>query len=133
MKHYNLMVLRSYLDQPDKYVQPTLRHEHREMDMLKPHINRLELHEYPKEHVLVLEGENLWFSLKITLGKHEHPISNLHNATKYSVQFNFTPSSKISSAILDGEKVQVTLYTHFGDREIESVECKKVKLTNYCF
>ena len=129
MKHYNLMVLRSYLDTPDKYIQPTSRHEYKQMDMLKPNICRLELHEYPKEHVLVLEGENLWFSFEVTLdegGENEYQIKDPHNVTKQTLQFNFPPSSKVSRAIQNGGKVKVTLNTHFVKKVLETVQCKKV-------
>ena len=135
MEFYNQMVLRSYLDKPDKYIPPSQTPPYRKMKMLSPVIRRVELHEYPNEHVLVLEGENLLFSFKITLdegGRNEYLIKSPHSVTKCSLQFNFTPSHKVSSAIQDGEMVKVTVHTHFVTKVLKSVDCKKVYLCLKC-
>ena len=128
--HYNQMVLRSYLDKPEKYTPPSRQLTACPgMKILRPNIDRLELHEYPKEHVLVLEGENLWFSLKIIVdegGENQYELINPHNVARNSLQFNFCPSSEVSAAIQNGQRVRITLHTHFMTRVLKSVECKKV-------
>ena len=135
MKYYNLMVLRSYLDRPERYSLPSNQLSGlQQMMMLQPSLKRAELHEYPKEQVLVLEGENLWFSFKIVLdegGTNEYIISHPHNATKLSLQFNFSTSRNVSTAIKDEGKVKITLHTHFMTKVMDSVECKKVGLFLY--
>jgi hypothetical protein len=129
MEHYNKMVLRSYLDKPKKYVLPSPQVQAcKQVKMLMPTLKRAELHEYPKEQVLVLEGENLWFTYKIILddgGRYEFPLVQPHSVTKSTLQFNFPPSKEVSSAIIDGGKVKITLHTHFLTRVVMSVECKK--------
>ena len=130
MDYYNQMILRSYLDKPEVYTPSNHRPQAcQEMKLLTPHLERLELHEYPKEHVLVLEGNNLWFSFKIIIdegGQNHYELQKPHNITKCSLQFNFNPSSKVSAAIQDGESVKVTVHTHFVTKVANSVECKKV-------
>ena len=131
MEHYNQMILRSYLDKPEKYIQPSFNPQRnvKPMDMLIPSLKRAELHEYPREQVLVVEGENLWFSFKIILdegGQYEYEMLNAHNVTKFSLQFNFPTSKNVSQAIRDGGKVKITLHTHFFTKVIDSVECNKV-------
>lgn len=129
MDHYNHMILRSYLDKPEKYTKPKGGLSHSGVRMLIPAIRRVELHEYPSEHVLVLEGDNLWFSFKIVLdegGPQQCEINNPHSITKCSLQFNFDPSIGVSSAIQNEKKVKVTLHTHFVTKVQRSVECRKV-------
>ena len=124
------MILRSYLDKHERYAPPSPRlSDCKQMKMLMPTLKRAELHEYPKEQVLVLEGENLWFSYQVVLdegGHNEYELKNPHNVTKLSIQFNFPTSKSVSSAIYDGGKVKVTLRTHFLTKVVNSVECKKV-------
>ena len=133
MEHYVRKILRSYLDvEPEKYALPSPKsvdQKRKNLNILIPEVTRVELHEYPKEHVLVLEGENLWFSTKIFLdkgGPNQCEIDNPHNITKCSVQFNFNPSRQASLAIQAGKIVKVTLHTHFNMKVWETVECKKV-------
>ena len=129
MELYNQMVLRSHLDKPDNYNPPSQPSHYGQLKMLSPVVMRVELHEYPNEHVLILEGENLLFSYKIILdegGRNEYEIKNPHSVTKHSLQFNFTPSCEVSSAIQDGESVKVTVHTHFVTKVSKSVDCKKV-------
>ena len=132
MEHYNTMVLRSYLDQPKKYVPPRPNLSvGQQVAILMPTLKKAELHEYPKEQVLVLEGENLWFTYKIKLddgGRYEYELEKPHTVTKCTLQFNFRPSKKVSLAIVDGGKVKVTLHTHFVTKVVKSVECKKVSV-----
>ena len=132
MEHYNKMVLRSYLDKPKKYVPPSPPVQAcKQVKLLMPTLKRAELHEYPKEQVLVLEGENLWFTYKIIVddgGRNEFRLVQPHSVTKSTLQFNFPPSKKVSSAIIDGGKVKITLHTHFLTRVVMSVECKKVSV-----
>jgi hypothetical protein len=129
MEHYNQMILRSYLDIPESYAIPNAHSSvQMHMKMLLPSVKRIEVHEYPKEHVLLVEGDNLWFAFKITLdegGPHQCEVGNPHNITKCSLQFNFSPSHKVSSAIEDGKKVKVTLHTHFMMKVQDAVESKK--------
>ena len=56
--------------------------------MLNPTPMRIELQIYPNEHVLVLEGENIWFCHKLQLGDYSNSVdidTDFKNVTQHMI------------------------------------------------
>lgn len=127
------LVFRSHLEKPpDKYIMPNPEQAVRnitELSILKPKISQLAVHEYPNEHVIVIEGENLWFSYKICLdekGENQCDIATpADSTTRASIEFHLSNSH---STLSSGKQVKVALYTHFAKPIRQSIYTKKVAL-----
>ena len=109
---------KSYLErEPERYT-PAARAVEKvgRIGMLNPNPTRIELQIYPTEHVLVLEGENLWFCHKLQLGEYGNMIdidTNFQNVTQCMIRFNFPPNEKLIGIVAESE-VKVTLHSHFA-------------------
>ncbi|CAI7995846.1 hypothetical protein GBAR_LOCUS1774 [Geodia barretti] len=120
MDHYIPLILRSHLEKPVKYIIPNQLQstkEVSEVDALKPKITeQLTYYDYPNERVIILEGENLWFSYKVYLdekGPHECEFkTHAENTTQYLIEFraDLEESSNLSLS----KQVKLALYTHFA-------------------
>ena len=122
------LIYRSYLD---KYKLPNrgkARKEVADVDTLKPNVTGLQLHEYPPDEVvLILQGENLWFSYKVSIEekgsfKYEFLIQ-AENTTEFTITFQ-AELGKYS--VLEGKKVKVALYSHFSSPIRQSIDIIKV-------
>ena len=94
---------------------------------LKPKATTVEFHMYPTEHVIVLEGNNLWFCHKVRIGRNDNSITidSPSNITRRSIQFNFKPSEKTEKLCENGG-VHVTLYSHFAQESSKRLRATKV-------
>ena len=118
MIEYTSNLTRSYLErEPDRYTAATRAVEKvGRIDMLIPNPTRIELRIYPNEHVLILEGENLWFCHKLQLGEYDNRVdidTNFQNVTQRMIRFNFPPNEKLLGLVAEGE-MKVTLHNHFA-------------------
>ena len=107
-----------YLErEPERYI-PAARAVEKVgcIGMLNPNPIRIELQIYPNEHVLVLEGENLWFCHKLQLGEYDNMVdidTNFQNVTQRMIRFNFPPNERLIGLAAESE-VKVTLHSHFA-------------------
>lgn len=101
-----------------------------DVSFLKPKATTVEFHMYPTEHVIVLEGNNLWFCHKVHIGRDDNTIEidSPSNIMRRSIQFNFKPSDKTEKLCENG-RVHVTLYSHFADEISKRINAKKVLST----
>ena len=101
--------------------------ELQEVGFLKPRATSAEFHMFPNEHVIVLEGNNLWFCHKVHIGRKENTIciDSPSNIMRGSIQFSFEPTEKTEKLCENGG-VHVTLYSHFAPHVSKSVLTKKV-------
>ena len=137
MESYKQLILRSYLEKPEKFVVPNRGQataEVREVDALKPKITGSEIHEYPpNDGVIILQGENLWFSYKICLEdksmSHGEFSTPANNTTNFMIEVR-VDSDKVSSALHTSKQVKLVLYTHFANPIRQSLDTRKV--TNIC-
>ena len=133
MESYKQLILRSYLEKPDRFVVPNLGQataEVSEVDALKPRVTDSEIHEYPpNDGVIILQGENLWFSYKICLeekGKNHGEFSTpVDNTTNFMIEFR-VDSAKVSSALNASKQVKLVLYTHFANPIRQTLDARKV-------
>lgn len=132
MLEYGNNSFRSYLDkEPDRFCTPGLTEAVKDIkaiSMLKPKATRVEFHMYPNEHVVVLEGENLWFCHEIRLGEVDNILdikTPAQNVTQRMIQFNFPPYEKLKTLISEG-RVKVTLHSHFANPIRQSVQVMQV-------
>ena len=91
--------------------------------MLNPTPTRIELQIYPNEHVLVLEGENLWFCHKIQLGDYSNSVdidTDFQNVTQHMIRFNVPPNERLIGLAAEGV-VKLTLNSHFANPVWQSV------------
>ena len=102
-----------------------------DVSFLKPKTTTIEFHLYPTEHVIVLEGNNLWFCHKVRIGRHENSIliDSPSNIMRRSIQFNFNPS-ELTEKLCENGGVHVTLYSHFAQEFSKRLRAKKVSC--YC-
>ena len=114
---YGRTLSESYLErEPDRHT-PAARAVEKvgRIGMLIPTLARIELQIHPNEHVLVLEGENLWFCHKLQLGDYSNMVdidTNFQNVTEHMIRFNFPPNERLLGLAAEGE-VKVTLHSHF--------------------
>ena len=127
MKDYQGKFLKSYLQEPSVGlpVQPNTKIA--EVALLKPTALSVEFHLYRDEHVIVLEGNNLWFCHKICLGEKKNSIviDSPGNIMRRSIQFKFPPSKKTENIVVD-RGVNVVLHSHFTEPFQKRVQAKKV-------
>ena len=132
MTEYGNNSFRSYLDrEPDKFTVPGPAEAVKEIkaiSMLKPKATRIEFHIYPNEHVVVLEGENLWFCHKIRLGEFDNILdvkTPAQNVTQRMIQFNFPPYEKLKNLVSEGV-VKITLHSHFANPIRQNIQVMQV-------
>ena len=134
---YVPLVYRSYLEREDKYTIPNQRNSKNQVtdvDALRPKVTESEIHEYPNEKVIVLQGENLWFSYKVCLdekGPNECEFSTLpENTTQCRIEFR--ADSMKCFAVNSSKQVKLTLYTHFASSIRQPIDIRKVCTYIYC-
>jgi GTP-binding protein EngB required for normal cell division len=132
MESYKQLILRSYLEKPDRFVVPNRGQataEVREVDALKPKVTGLQIHEYPpNDGIIILQGENLWFSYKICLEEkglnHGEFSTPADNTTKFMIEVR-VDSDKVTSALHASKQVKLVLYTHFANPIRQPINPKK--------
>ena len=131
MESYFSWVYRSYLERSEKYAIPNQRQSTssvREVDALKPQVTMSEIHEYLNERVIILQGENLWFSYRVCLdekGPNQCEFSTpAGNTTQFMIEFR-ADSEKVS-ALTSSKQVKLALYTHFASPIRQPIDTKKV-------
>ena len=105
-----------------------------EVSILQPRADLVEFHMYPDEHVIVLEGNNLWFCHKVHLGEDEKIIESdlATNIMRRKIEFRFPPSPNIER-IADNGGVSIKLYSHFAEpvgTQVQAKEVRKYSSTN---
>ena len=138
MEEYRHNVFRSYLEkEPGKYLKPVktqVTKQVKELTILKPEVTAVEFHEYPNEHVVVLEGNNLWFCHQIRIGETDN-IQEINtpaqNITRQSIQFSFTPSRKTKNIVSIDGKVKIALYSHFANPIRRKITVKQVSFVMF--
>lgn len=117
MEEYRTKIFRTHLDnEPSRYVPPTLPVDVLEVAMLKPEVKTVSVHRYPNEHIVVLEGNNLWFCHKvhITEKSNNFIVKNSEAITGRSIQFSSEPT-EMSDSLVTTKKVKLTLFSHFAN------------------
>ena len=123
---YTSNLSRSYLErEPERYT-PAARAVEKvgHVGMLNPNPTRIELQIYPNEHVLVVEGENLWFCHKLQLGDYSNMVdidTNFQNVTQRMIRFNFPPSERLIGLVAEGV-VKLILNSHFANPVRQNIQ-----------
>jgi GTP-binding protein EngB required for normal cell division len=128
---YTPLIFKSYLEKPEKYAVPNRGKsvkEVSEVDSLKPKVTESETHEYPNERIIIVKGENLWFSYKVCLDKkgtnEEHEFGAApENTTQFMVEFR--ADSDEDSDFCSSKQVKMALYTHFSNPIRQPLSIKK--------
>ena len=133
MDDYRRNMLTRYIEkEPLKYVTPIeVSKEVKAVGLLQPKLKGIEFYEYPNEHAVVLEGDNLWFCHEVVLGKRKNTCkitTPAQSITRHSIQFNFTPTDKSKNIVGDDGKVVVTLHSHFYDLIGQVIKVKQVSI-----
>lgn len=135
MEEYGQKTFRSYLEKEPGSLKPDTKQtkkQVKDLAFLKPEAKAVEFHEYPNEHVVVLEGNNLWFCHQIRIGEKEN-IQEINtpaqNITRQSIWFNFTPKAK--NIVFDDGHVKVALYSHFANPIRKKIPVVKVSSIIY--
>ena len=133
MEEYMGLIYRSHLEKmPDKYSVPNPEQATRlinELGVLKPRVTGLDIHQYPNECVLVLKGENLWFSHKICFDEkgEKHEIDTpAESTTRSMIEFRVAHIHKAHSTLSSGKQVKIVLFTHFARPIRQAIDTKKV-------
>ena len=111
---------------------PSPKKELKYVALLKPQVKGVELHKFPREHAIVIEGDNLWFCDEIILGEGKNTLNITNPAELVSrrvVQFNYSTtasSGKIDRAIARNEIMKVTLNSHFAKPIRKKVKVEQV-------
>ena len=110
---------------------PSPKKELKNVSLLKPLVKGVELHKFPSEHAVVVEGENLWFCREILLGEGRNIISianPMESVSRYIIQFNYPPTEKTDRVIARNGLVRVTLNSHFASSIRKRVKVEQVSL-----
>ena len=110
-------VARSYLEREEKYILPNEGQATNlvtEVDALKPKLNGIQIHDYPTESVIIVQGENLWFSYKVCLderGQNQHEfIATAESTMEYMIEFRSESCPDVGAS----KQIKLTLFTHFA-------------------
>ena len=116
MDDYKHSAVKGFLEKDSpKYVIPSSVEPVKEVVFLKPEVTTIEVHKYPNEVAVVLQGDNLWFCHEIRLGNYVPPVPRLvEHIARRSIQFNFS-LSETANIVTDGGYVKVTLFSHFAN------------------
>ena len=113
MAVYSQKVSWSYLEKPPSYATPPPpKLSLGKLDILEPSVSTVELHHHGDELAVTVEGNNLWFCYKTSVGGHPQDIPAHKVYTGNSIQFNI-PTKDSSGITMENEKVKVTLHSHF--------------------
>ena len=120
MEEYKQKIFRAHLEQdPQKYAPPGISsNEVAEVAELRPKCESFNIYKYPNEHVVVLEGNNMWFCHEVHLGEKDNiiHIKNLaETITGRSIQFNYPSTEKSDRLLINKDMVKVTLRSHFAN------------------
>ena len=133
MNHYIPSMLRSHLEKPPKYAIPNLgqsKREVSEVDALKPKITieQLTYCDYPNERVVVVQGENLWFSYKVCLDEKSpnECVYRTHAETNTQFLVEFRAGLEECSDLGATKQVKLALYTHFASPIRQNMDIKTV-------
>ena len=128
MEEYRQSLLRGFLEKTlPKYSLPGPAGSVKEVGFLKPNVNTVEVHKYPDEVAVVLEGDNLWFCHQISLGDYIPQIPRLaEHIARRSVQFNFCLSKRTAKIVNEDGYVKVTLFSHFANPIRRKVKAEQV-------
>jgi hypothetical protein len=113
---------------------PSPKKELKNVSLLKPLVKGVELHKFPSEHAVVVEGENLWFCREILLGEGRNIISianPMESVSRHVIQFNYPPTEKTDRVIARNGLVRVTLNSHFASSIRKRVKVEQVSFV-YC-
>ncbi len=130
MGHYRIKMLKAYLlNDPNKFKLPETQISFTQVPQLKPDVSSVNVHFFPNEHAVVLEGENLSFCFEVQLGEQSNTlkIKSPDHLTSRIIQFNFPPDEKTRNiTILDDSTMKVTLRSHFSNPIRKRVKVNKV-------
>ena len=111
---------------------PSPKKELKSVALLKPQVKGVELHKFPREHAIIIEGDNLWFCDEIILGEGKSTINITNPAELVSrrvVQFNYSTtasSERIERVIACNGIMKVTLNSHFAKPIRKKVKVEQV-------
>lgn len=108
---------------------PSPKKELKSITLLKPQVKGIELHKFPSEHAIVVEGDNLWFCHEIILGEGRNILSitnPAHLVSRRVIQFNYSPTEKTDRVIARNGIVKVTLNSHFSNSIRKKVKVEQV-------
>ena len=121
---------KTYLgSQKEPLPTPLPKKELKSITLLKPQVKGVELHKFPSEHAVVVEGENLWFCHEILLGDGRNIIKITNPAdsvSRHVIQFNYQPTEKTDRVITRSALVRVTLNSHFANSIRKRVKVEQV-------
>ena len=112
MAVYSQKVSWSYLEKPPSYATPPPPKSLGKLGILEPSVSTVELHHHGDELAVTVEGNNLWFCYRTSVGGHPQDIPAHKVYTGNSIQFNL-PTKDSSEITMENEKVKVTLHSHF--------------------
>ena len=99
--------------------------------MLIPTLARIELQIHPNEHILVLEGENLWFCYELQLGDYSNMVdidTNFQNVTQRMIRFNFPPNERLLGLAAE-DLVKITLTSQFANPIRQNMNIQVMQMT----
>ena len=132
MELYSQKVYRGYVERPpNKYMVPSLSKTPTPLINLYPTTSdHLQVDRHGSELAIVLEGSNLWFCHKMTIGNLMIKITaSLCNGN--CVHYNMDKWDSTVGRLKDGEKVNITLHNHFSrPSTFKVIINKKVGYTN---
>ena len=118
MSEYHSKLIKAHLEkESQKFTAIASTKEVTEVILLKPELKSVQLYTYPDEHVVVLEGENLWFCHEIILGGKKssiRPDINFEAITGRAIQYSSKPT-KESAHLGTKPTVKVTMCSHFAN------------------
>ena len=109
--------------------KPSPKKELKNITLLKPQVKGVELHKFPSEHAVVVEGDHLWFCHEILLGDGKNIINitnSMESVSRHVIQFNYSPTTKTNKVISSDGIVKVTLSSHFAKSIRKRVKVEQV-------
>ena len=109
-------------------LQYNCNHDFSPMPDVKPSATNVNFSRIGDEVALVVEGDNLWFCNQIKVGSREEGRNiktDLSNASKRSVHFNYTPVDSNDLIVGKQETIRLHLFSHFHNFIRQDVQVTK--------
>ena len=115
----------AYLEKPPTYTIPKPTVSLEEIKFVKPSINAVEIHHHGNELAVAVEGSDLWFCYRLTVGGQSVDVP-APDISGNSIQFNIPKDG--NKIVVDNEKVKVALQNHFSAKSIKQEVTIHVKV-----
>ena len=121
----------AYLEKSPAYTIPSIpKQPLEELNIVKPYVDVVEIHHHGTEMAVALEGSNLWFCYRVTVGGRSTN-APAPDISCNSIQFNISKDGNGLTVDNEGKEVKVSLENYFSSKPIKQDVPVYTKVSTY--